>query len=39
VAREIVAAHGGTIAADSSAGQGTTITIRLPRWSGGPDGG
>lgn len=30
VAREIVLAHGGTIEAASTAGAGTTITIRLP---------
>jgi two-component system sensor histidine kinase BaeS len=30
VAREIVVAHSGTIAAISSEGTGTTITIRLP---------
>lgn len=29
--REIVTGHGGTIGADSSPGEGTTITIRLPR--------
>ena len=38
VAREIVAAHGGTITADSPAGRGTTITIRLPCTSVGPVG-
>lgn len=36
VAREIVAAHGGTITASSPAGKGTTITIRLPGPSVGP---
>ena len=30
LAREIVTAHGGTIEADSSQGEGTTITVRLP---------
>jgi two-component system sensor histidine kinase BaeS len=30
IARDLVEAHGGTIAAESSAGQGTTIRIRLP---------
>lgn len=38
LAREIVAAHGGTITADSPAGTGTTITIRLPCTSAGPVG-
>lgn len=38
VAREIVAAHGGTITAESPAGEGTTITIRLPHPSAGPAG-
>ena len=30
LAREIVTAHGGTIEAESSLGEGTTITVRLP---------
>jgi two-component system CheB/CheR fusion protein len=30
IAREIVAAHGGSIAAESVEGQGTTFTVRLP---------
>jgi signal transduction histidine kinase len=30
LAREIVTAHGGTIEAQSSVGEGTTITVRLP---------
>jgi signal transduction histidine kinase len=30
IARDLVAAHGGTIAAASQPGRGTTITIRLP---------
>ena len=33
--REIVTGHGGTIGAESSPGQGTTITIRLPRIAAG----
>jgi two-component system sensor histidine kinase BaeS len=36
VAREIVAAHGGTVAAVSPAGGGTTVTIRLAVSPGGP---
>jgi two-component system CheB/CheR fusion protein len=31
LAREIVTAHGGTIEAESSLGEGTTIVVRLPR--------
>lgn len=38
VAREIVAAHGGTITAESPAGEGTTITIRLPHPLADPAG-
>ncbi len=30
IARELVEAHGGTIAISSSVGQGTTVTLRLP---------
>jgi PAS domain S-box-containing protein len=34
IAREIVAAHGGTILVESIAGQGTTFTLTLPRTVG-----
>ncbi|HEX4205987.1 MAG TPA: ATP-binding protein, partial [Ktedonobacteraceae bacterium] len=30
LARELVEAHGGTLAISSSIGQGTTVTLRLP---------
>ncbi len=30
LARNFVAAHGGTISVDSSPGRGTTVTVRLP---------
>lgn len=30
IVRNIVQAHGGTVAIDSTAGQGTTVTLRLP---------
>ncbi len=34
IARSLIEAHGGTIAAHSAAGQGTTITLRLPAANG-----
>lgn len=34
LARQFVEAHGGTIALQSEPGQGTTVTIRLPRTAG-----
>ena len=40
LAREIVAAHGGTIEAESTLGEGTVITVRLPlEQSRGPGSG
>ena len=39
IAREVVAAHGGTIDATSSADAGTTFTVRLPRRPRGGGGG
>ena len=35
IVREIVRAHGGTIAVESAAGAGTTFVTRLPRWPPG----
>jgi PAS domain S-box-containing protein len=33
IAKQIVAAHGGDIAACSTAAEGTTFTVRVPRWA------
>jgi signal transduction histidine kinase len=33
ISREIVAAHGGSIEVRSTAGEGTTFTVRLPRFA------
>jgi PAS domain S-box-containing protein len=34
VVRDIVEAHGGSIAVESAEGQGATFTVRLPQWPG-----
>ncbi|GAA2800320.1 HAMP domain-containing sensor histidine kinase [Kitasatospora paracochleata] len=39
IARQLVHAHGGTIDAASTLGEGTTMTLRLPRHSGQAPGG
>jgi signal transduction histidine kinase len=31
IVRNVIEAHGGTLAVESSPGQGTTVTIRIPR--------
>jgi len=31
IARDLVRAHGGTVSAESTVGQGTTVTVWLPR--------
>ena len=33
ITREIIAAHGGTLAIDSELGSGTTVTVQLPRFA------
>lgn len=38
IVSEVVRAHGGRVAVESSAAQGTTFTVRLPRIRVGPEG-
>ncbi|WP_416208817.1 sensor histidine kinase [Chloroflexus sp.] len=37
IAKEIVRTHGGTLAIDSVAGKGTTVTVRLPLFTTAPE--